>query len=236
MKSPRLFLASLLTLCVAGLAPAADSKPIARVISVQDVATTDPDGYVTRMARYNEIVKAKTGVDNFVRVYVTNFDGEHHGALRLVAAADSVATLTKISATVDADADGAALREKLVTTRKIETRVLYQAVRFDGTHKGAHLYTTEAVLSDEAAYLAALDGLRALFDKQGLQDVKINAYRVLAGRTNHTHRISLIAPSAEKLAAMLDFVATDPGAAAWLASVAKFRTVVSNSTAREITK
>ena len=236
MKSLRLFVASLLTLCAAGLAPAADSKPIARVISIQDIATADPDGYATHIARYNEIVKAKFGLDNFVHVYVSFYDGEHSGTVRSVAVADSVATLTKVGAAVENDPEMLALREKLNAMRKIETRVLYQAVRFDGAVKNAQIYTTLAVIPDEAAYLAALDGLRSLFDSHGLQDVKINAYRVLAGRTNHTHRIALAAPSAEKLAAMLDFVATDAGMTSWLASAAKLRTVVSSSTAREITK
>ena len=59
---------------------------------------------------------------------------------------------------------------------------------------------------------------------------------MLAGRTNHTHRITIALESADRLAAFLDFVASDPQMAEWLADAAKYRTVVANNTAREITK
>jgi len=114
--------------------------------------------------------------------------------------------------------------------------VLYQAVRFDGTNKNGYVYTTLAAVTDEAGYLKSLDGLRAVLDRGGFKDTKINVYRALAGRTTHTHRVAISVPSAERLAALLDFLASDAPTAEWLASAAKFRTVVSNSTAREITK
>ena len=79
------------------------------------------------------------------------------------------------------------------------------------------------------------DELRALFDAHDLADAKINAYRVLAGRTNASHLVSINTPSPERLAALLDSM-TEPWLAAWLANTAKFRTVVSNGTYREITK
>ena len=75
-----------------------------------------------------------------------------------------------------------------------------------------------------------------MFDSHGFQDAKINAYRVLAGRTNFSHRVTLSLPSNERLAALLDFVATDGSMAEWLAGAAKFRTVVTSSTAHDITK
>ncbi|MBI4623407.1 MAG: hypothetical protein HY736_09360 [Verrucomicrobia bacterium] len=82
----------------------------------------------------------------------------------------------------------------------------------------------------------ALDQLRVIFDASGLKDAKINAYRVLAGRTDHTHRIAISAPSPERLAAFLDLMANNQQLAEWVANSAKYRTVVANSTAREITK
>lgn len=68
------------------------------------------------------------------------------------------------------------------------------------------------------------------------QSVKGNAYRVLAGRTNHIHRVTLAVASADRLAVMLDFVVTDPAMAEWLAGAAKYPTVVANGTSSEITK
>jgi hypothetical protein len=66
--------------------------------------------------------------------------------------------------------------------------------------------------------------------------VKINACRVMAGRTDHSHRISISAPSPERLAAFIDLAATNQQVTEWITNSAKYRTVVSNLTSREITK
>ena len=108
-------------------------------------------------------------------------------------------------------------------------------IDFGGTALNT-MKTTLVTVTDEPGYVNALNQLRSLFDRAGMQDAKINFYRVLAGRTNHSHRVTINTPSQERLAALLDWVGTDPQMAEWLASSAKFRTVVSNSTAREITK
>lgn len=234
MNIVRKVLASLMTLLAVCLVHAADQKPIARVLNIQSVETEDPSGYAVWAAKINEVAKAKLGVDTYIHVYVTTYDGERTNSVRTVVVADSVATLTKNAAALQDDPALADIRSHLRAIRKQGARELDQCVRFDGTHKGAYVFTTHAVLSDEAAYLKALDGLRALFDGHGMQDIKVNAYRVIAGRTNYTHRITLAAPSNERLAAMLDYVATDAAAGEWLASVAKYRTVVANSTAHDI--
>jgi tagatose-1,6-bisphosphate aldolase non-catalytic subunit AgaZ/GatZ len=115
--------------------------------------------------------------------------------------------------------------------------VLYQGIYTDGpSPKGAHNYSTELNVTDEAAYLQALAQLRTIFDEVGLKDVKISAYRTLAGRTNHSHRVTISTASPERLAAFLDTMATNKKVADWMASTAKIRTVVSSFTAREITK
>jgi hypothetical protein len=121
--------------------------------------------------------------------------------------------------------------------RKIGTRVLYQAIYSDGpSPSGAHNYNTLAMVTDEAGYLEAIKRLRAVFDSIGLKDVKITVYRTLAGFTDHSHRITINTPSAERLAAFLDLVGSNSQLREWLASSAKFRTVVANTTSREITK
>ena len=236
MKTTHKVFTSVLTFLAACCLHAADSKPIARVISIQDVETDDPSGYASWISKVNEVAKAKLGVDTYEHVYVSAYDGEKTGAVRTVTAGDSVAALVKNGAALQGDPALAEIRDHLRGIRKFGGRVLYQAVRFDGTHKNAFVYSTTAMITDEAGYLKALDGLRALFDKNGFPDAKINAYRVLAGRTNHTHRITIALPSNERLAAMLDFVASDSAMAEWLASAAKYRTVVANSTAHDITK
>ena len=212
------------------------AEPIKRVMAVTDVETDDPTGYAMWVGKINEASKAKLGPDVYVRVYLSDFDGGRTNTVRYVQVADSVSTLMKNIATMQNDPAMLENRDHLRAIRKPAGRTLYQCVRFDGTHSQNSVYTTIAVLADEAAYLGALNGLRAIFDQGGFKDAKINAYRVIAGRTNHSHRISIGLPSPERLAAFLDFAATDAKANEWIASQAKNRTVVANMTAREITK
>jgi hypothetical protein len=230
-----LFAASLLHAAPASAGGAAASK-VHRVLSIQDVQTDDPAAYAATIATSNEMAKSKMGIDTFIHIYVSTYDGEKTGSVRAVIAGDSVAAITKNYAALLNDPDMAATRDKLKATRKLCARVLYQGLRFDGVYKNGSVYTTMANVSDEAGYLKALDGLRSLFDAHDFKDAHINAYRVLAGRSDHTHRVTIVLPSEERLAALLDFVATDSDMAAWLGSAAKYRTVVSNGTAQEITK
>ncbi len=236
MKSTHKVIASVLTLLAACFLQAAESKTVARVISIQDIITDDASGYAAWITKVNEIAKAKLGVADYQKVFVSANDGERTGMVRTVTAAESVAALTKNTAALEDDLALRDIRDHLRGIRKLGARVLYQGVRFDGTHKNAYVYTTTAMVSDEAGYLKALDGLRAIFDSHGFQDAKINAYRVLAGRTDFSHRVTLALPSNERLAALLDFVASDASMAEWLAGAAKFRTVVTNGTAHDITK
>lgn len=236
MNTPRKVWASMMTLLAACLMHAADSKLPARVISVLDVETEDASGYASWIAEYNQIAKAKLGVDNYLRVFQTHADGRKSGRVRISVAAKSVAEMMKQAQTLENDPAIIQNREHLRAIRQLGARTIYQAVRFEGSDKGAWIYGTLAVVSDEAGYLKSLDQLRTIFDGAGLKDAKINVYRILAGRTDHTHRINITLPSAERMAAFLDFVGTNAQGAEWIASTAKYRTVVSNATSREITK
>jgi hypothetical protein len=183
MKTIRPLLASLVTLLAVCLAHAADSKPIARVMTILDVETDDPTGYATWLKEYNEIAKGKTGVDHLLRVFQTVFDGRRTGNVRVAVSAASVTELTKVMAAVEADPAIARNVEHLRAIRRMGARALYQAVRFEGASpRGAHNYVTFANVTDEPGYLAALDELRGIFDGAGLKDVKIAAYRTIAGR------------------------------------------------------
>jgi hypothetical protein len=236
MKTTRKVWASLLTLLVACLVQAADPKPVARVIAITDVETDDPSGYATWISQYNQVAKAKLGIDQYLRVYESQMDGTRSGRVRAVASASSVAELMKNAVALESDIGIVQNRQHLNQIRKVGARVLYQALRWDGTIKNSSNYNTLANVTDEAGYLKALDQLRTIFDAVGLKDAKIAAYRVIAGRSDHTHRITISTPSPERLAAFLDLAATNPQLNEWLASSAKLRTVVANSTSREITK
>ncbi len=236
MKSSRKVLASVVTLLAVCIVHAADLKPVARVMSIVDIETDDPSGYATWIAKTNEIAKAKLGVDNYIRVYQSVFDGHGTNRVRAVSAAATVAELTKNAMALENDPAAIQNRDHLRVIRKQGGRVLYQAVRYEGPIQNAWVYTTVANVTDEAGYLKALDQLRAIYDGLGMKDAKISAYRVIAGRTDHSHRISIVLPTAERLAAFLDSATANPQVVAWIADSAKYRTVVANMTAREITK
>lgn len=236
MKSTRKVWASLVTLMAACLLQAADSKVPARVISILEVETEDPSGYATWIAEYNKIAKARLGVDTYLRVFQSQLDGTKSARVRVSTAGKSAAEVMKHSEALQSDPAIRELVDHLRPIRQLGGRTLYQAVRFDGTDKGAWIFSTLAVVNDEAGYLQSLDQLRTILDGAGLRDAKINVYRIIAGRTNHSHRINIVLPSSERLAAFLDFVGTNAKGAEWVASAAKFRTVVANGTSREITK
>ena len=236
MKNARKVFASFVALLAVCLMQAADSKAVARVMAITDIETDDAAGYAAWQSQANAIIKAKLGIDTYYHVYVTNFDGAKSGSVRSVVSAESVAALVKNNAAIAADPELRAIVDHTRAIRKTGARVLAQGIRFDGTVKGGYVYTTTLRVTDEAGYLKALDGLRAVFDAKGFPDAKINAYRVLAGRTNYTHRVSISVPTNARLAAMLDLLAGDAQMAAWLAETAKYRTVVGNMTAHDIIK
>lgn len=229
-------LASLLTLLVACLAHAADSKPVTRVIAITEVETDDPTGYAAWLSQANEVIKAKLGIDTYYHVYVSSFDGGRTASVRNVTSAESVLALAKVGNFLAGDPAIRDINDHNRQIRKLGARMLYQGVRFEGTYKNSSVYSTTVAVTDEPGYLKSLDGLRAIFDAKGFKDAKINAYRVLAGRTNYTHRVSIAVASNERLAEMLDFLANDADMAAWLAGAAKYRTVVGNTTSRDIIK
>ncbi len=236
MNTTRKVWASFVMLLAACYAPAAETKPIARVMSIIEVETDDPVGYATWISQYNQVAKAKLGIDQYLRVYESQMDGERSGRVRAVVAASSVAELTKNAVALETDAGFVQNRQHLGHIRKTGARVLYQAVRWDGPTKNGWNYNTLANVMDEAAYLKALEQLRGILDNIGLKDVKLAAYRVIAGKSDHTHRITVSTPSPDRLAALLDSMVGNAQVSEWLANTAKLRSVVANSTSREITK
>lgn len=231
MKTSRLLLASLLTLLVAGLRAAAPSV----VISVQEVHTADSAAYTTWLAKTNEIAKAKLGIDAYYRSYIGLDAGPHTGKVFNVQAAENFASLLTRGAALEKDPDLLINARHYVGLRTLADRTLYRGVRFEGAHSGAYLYHTYIVAPDPAAYLKAIDRLRALMDANGLKDVFLNVYQITAGRTDHTHMVSMNMASAAKLGQLLDSLSS-PWLTEWLAQTVPLRTVVRNATYREITK
>ena len=236
MKSTYKIFASLVTLFAAGLVQAAD-QPAVRATGILDVETSDPVAYANWMKQYNEIAKAKLNVDNYVRVYQSIYDGRTQGRVRAVTSASSVAELMKNAELLENDPGIRQIQAHLDGIRKRGGRVLYRTLHFEGaTSRGAYNYNSLINVTDEAGYLAATAELRRLFDANGMKDTKIIVYRVVAGKTDHTHRVVISAPSRDRLGAMLDWSANNPQMQDWFAKAAKLRTVVMNNTSREITK
>lgn len=104
-----------------------------------------------------------------------------------------------------------------------------------GHPPNGHTLITRMNVTNEAAYVAAGEELRALYDKAEFNDVTFSIYRVIAGRTNCTPISAHTAPSAVRLAEFLDVAQRDPGVRGWRSKSGKFRTVVSNLTHRNIT-
>lgn len=229
--------APMVALFTVGIVPAvSQTAPALPVIAIQQVDAADSTTYAMWVARNNELVKAKLGIDKFVRVYIGVAAGDESGTLLAVRRADSFATLSNNWQAVMADPAFAENRASMDAIRELGSQTLLKALRFDGTNPDAWLLNTQVIVSDEAGYMKALEGLRALYDRNGLQDAKINAYRVAAGRGKYSHLISINTPSAERLAAVLDTVSTAPWMAEWLADTAQYRTIVRNGTYREITR
>lgn len=242
MKTNPVFVASLLTLFTvsspsaawAANAPAAPAAPPALpVLSVQAVETEDPVGYVTWVAKTNEIAKTKLAVEGWITSYIGVHAGADTGMIFNVQVADNFAGLLTRGTDLEKDPDILTNAQHYHGLRKLGPRLLLKATRFDGSHPDAIIFNTYANVTDEAGYAKAIDQLRGLFDGHGLKDARINVFRVLAGRTDFSHVISIQTPSMERLGAMLDAIG-EPWMMDWLASAAKLRTVVRNATYREV--
>jgi hypothetical protein len=232
----KMFVFSLALASACAISTAQDKVQPLPVISITQVDAKDAETYAVWIARMNEVMKTKTGAERTYRVYVGDAAGHDSGVLFAVSAAESFVALSKTAKLFAEDPDIQAVKLHMNAIREMGSRSVLKAVRFEGTHAGGHIYNSQVVVTDEAAYLKALDGLRALLDAHGMKDVKINTYRVIAGRTDYTHLVSINTASSEKIASVLDAVATEPWMAEWLASLAKMRTVVRNGTYHEITR
>lgn len=230
--------ASLVALLTAGVssAVAQTSAPSMPVIVIQQVAAEESDVYAMLLAQNNATIKEKLGLEDFFRVYLGLTAGDDTGAVFVVTAADSFATLSKNSTAVFADPDLVARGDQLDAVRTLGPQTSWKAVRFDGAHKGAWIFNVWINVNDEPGYLTALSELRTLLDARGLKDVHLNVYRSIAGRTNASHFVSFNAPSSDQLAAFLDVLAGDEAVRAWIAASGKYRTLVRTGTYREITK
>jgi hypothetical protein len=241
MKSTLKLAAALVPLLAACCAIAADnvsSKPAAGslpAVFVQEVTTADPSGYATWIAKANENFKAAGGPENYTHVYEGTIAGDESGKVFAVRFADSVAGIAKNADAIEKIPERSELMGHLAAIRKLGPASLLKAAYFEGGSSGEWLFVTDAQVSDEAAYVKAIGALRGLLDSHDLKDIKLNVFRVLAGRSNHSHEVIVSAPAHDRIAAFMDAM-TSPWAADWLAGLVPIRTVVHNGIFHEISK
>jgi hypothetical protein len=223
--------------CYAAAADDAGSKPAPQlpVIFVQAVTTEDPSGYATWVAKANEDFKAAGGPDRYTHVYQGVVAGEESGMVFAVRVADSAVAIAKNAEAIMKMPERHEIGDHLAAIRKLGPSFMLQAVYSEGGYEGEWLFITDSQVKDEAAYVKALGELRGLFDGHGLKDIKINVYRVIAGRSNHSHEVVISAPTEERNAAVLDSMSA-PWMRDWLAGLANMRTVVANGIYHEISK
>ncbi len=223
-------------LAAAAMQPAATAptKGMPSII-ISEIETNSPEDYANWVAQGNKAIYDKIHVENYTKVFVGQAAGDDSGKVYAVQTGESFAKLQDNATQFENDAGLQKIQAQMALVRKMGNRTALKAVRFEGRNATSFNFNTKAVLSDEAAYLKALDGLRSLYDAHGLKDVKINCYRVVSGRSDYTHLVSLNCPTGEVRAAMMDAM-SEPWGQEWIANQAKLRTVVRNGMFKEITK
>jgi uncharacterized protein (DUF1330 family) len=231
-------LAPLFAVCIAAAADEGATKaaaPMLPTVSVQAVTTDDSSGYATWIAKSNEAFKAAGGPENFTHVYEGVVAGDETGMVFAVRFGSSAVELAGNSSAIMKVAAASEVREHLTAIRKLGAAQMMKAVRFEGGYPGEWLFITDVQVTDEAAYARSIDALRGLLDSHGLKDAKINVFRVVAGRKDHSHEVVISTPSHERVAALIDGT-MEPWFADWVRTVASNRTVVSNGVYHEISK
>lgn len=210
---------------------AANNMP---VIGIQEIETDAPESYAMLVAQNNKTMKDKFGLDNYIKVFIGESAGPDSGKVFAVSASESFSKMAANFNAFEQELSLVKARVDLNRVRKLGANVAYKAVRFDGRNDTSFVYNNKVLVTDEAGYLTALEGLKALLDAHDFKDAKINCYRVVSGRTDFSHLVSINLPSRERRAAMMDAISSEPWALEWIAAAAKYRTVVSNGTYRQL--
>jgi len=211
----------------------ADADP---AMVVQAVKTDDPEAYVDLIAKDNALIKARTGIERLRHVWVGDFAGESSHGIFVVSWYPSAAAIYQTDDKMKGYPEMDALMARFKSIRHLGASYLYKAVRNDGMYEGGAVFDTGIVCTDEAAYLKALDELKAILDANGFKDVRINLWRHAAGRSTATHLVVISLPSQLRVAELLDVIWDKALLKDWNAEAAKIRTTVGNGTYHEITR
>ena len=211
----------------------ADTKP---ALVVQVVQTDDSDAYVAAMTKVNALVKARTGIEKLRHVWLGDFAGDSSHGIFVVSEFPSAAAIYTTQDKLKNYPEMDALLARLKGMRHLGPSFLYKAVRYEGNYEGGAVFNTSIKCTDEAAYLKALDGLKAILVANGFQDAKVNLWRIVSGRSEATHLVVIALPSQARVGELWDSLADKDLLADWNVGAAKLRTTLHNGSYNEITK
>ena len=211
----------------------ADTKP---ALVVQLVQTDDSDAYVAAMTKVNALVKARTGIEKLRHVWLGDFAGDSSHGIFVVSEFPSAAAIYTTQDKLKNYPEMDALLARLKGMRHLGPSFLYKAVRYEGNYEGGAVFNTSIKCTDEAGYLKALDGLKAILVANGFQDAKVNLWRIVSGRSEATHLVVIALPSQARVGELWDSLADKDLLADWNVGAAKLRTTLHNGSYNEITK
>ena len=211
----------------------ADTKP---ALVVQVVQTDDSDAYVAAITKVNALVKARTGIEKLRHVWLGDFAGDSSHGIFVVSEFPSAAAIYATQDKLKDYPEMDALLTRLKGMRHLGPSYLYKAVRYEGNYEGGAVFNTSIKCTDEAAYLKALDGLKAILVANGFQDAKVNLWRIVSGRSEATHLVVIALPSQARVGELWDSLADKDLLADWNVGAAKLRTTLHNGSYNEITK
>ena len=211
----------------------ADTKP---ALVVQVVQTDDSDAYVAAITKVNALVKARTGIEKLRHVWLGDFAGDSSHGIFVVSEFPSAAAIYATQDKLKDYPEMDALLTRLKGMRHLGPSYHYTAVRYEGNYEGGAVFNTSIKCTDEAAYLKALDGLKAILVANGFQDAKVNLWRIVSGRSEATHLVVIALPSQARVGELWDSLADKDLLADWNVGAAKLRTTLHNGSYNEITK
>ena len=211
----------------------ADTAP---AFVVQVVQTDDSDAYVQAITKVNALVKARTGIEKLRHVWMGDFAGENSHGIFVVSEFPSAAAVYTTQDKLKDYPEMDALLAQLKGQRRLGPSYLYKAVRYEGNYEGGAVFNTSIKCTDEAAYLKALDGLKAILVANGFKDAKVNLWRIASGMTESTHLVVIAFPSQTRVGELWDSLTDKNLLADWYVGAAKVRTSLQNGSYNEITK
>jgi uncharacterized protein (DUF1330 family) len=211
----------------------ADTAP---AFVVQVVQTDDSDAYVQAITKVNALVKARTGIEKLRHVWMGDFAGENSHGIFVVSEFPSAAAVYTTQDKLKDYPEMDALLARLKGLRHLGSSYIYKAVRYEGNYEGGAVFNTSIKCTDEAAYLKALDGLKAILVANGFKDAKVNLWRIASGMTESTHLVVIAFPSQTRVGELWDSLTDKNLLADWYVGAAKVRTSLQNGSYNEITK